>query len=161
MSVRCTDLAAGVPQGHWVVVGGVCPGACWIDAAQLLHIMTDVGIRCREHIRNEYLVIDWAEPRFEILSSHSRVCVKSYNIQCMSWTFNSVAVSNLDSNSAWSLPHQTPLPVSWPFPPWRTTSRRSSGFVWRPRSRGSGRSYSRSPCLTALLLVSASFFSKH
>lgn len=46
MSVLYTHLAAGVPQRHGVVVGGVCPGACWIDAAQLLHIMADEGISC-------------------------------------------------------------------------------------------------------------------
>lgn len=48
VSVSRTNLAASIPQRHWAVVGGVGPGACWIDAAQLFHIMTDVGISCED-----------------------------------------------------------------------------------------------------------------
>ena len=48
-----TNLAASVPQRHWVVVGGIGSGTCWIDAAQLVHIMTDVGICCRRHIKTQ------------------------------------------------------------------------------------------------------------
>lgn len=43
-----TDLAASVPQRNWVIVGGVGPGARWVDTAQLLHVVADEGVRCRE-----------------------------------------------------------------------------------------------------------------
>lgn len=44
-----THLAAGVPQRNRVVVGGVGPDACGIDAAQLLSIVANVFVGCGRH----------------------------------------------------------------------------------------------------------------
>lgn len=52
-SRSCTDLAAGVPQRHRVVVGWVGPGTGRIDAAQLVHIMIDEGVCCMERTTAE------------------------------------------------------------------------------------------------------------
>lgn len=38
-----TYLAASIPHGHWVVVGGVSSGARWVDPTELVHIVMDVG----------------------------------------------------------------------------------------------------------------------
>ena len=53
VSVLRTDLAAGAPQRHGAVVGGVGPGAGWIYATQLLHVVMDVGISCRGSMEEE------------------------------------------------------------------------------------------------------------
>lgn len=45
----CTDLAAGVPQRNGVVVGGVGPDACRIDAAQLRGVVANVFVGCGRH----------------------------------------------------------------------------------------------------------------
>lgn len=46
LNASYTDLTASVPEGDWVVVGGVGPGACWVDATQLLHVVADEGVSC-------------------------------------------------------------------------------------------------------------------
>lgn len=38
-----TYLAANVPQGHWVIVGGVSSGASWVDPTEFVHVVMDVG----------------------------------------------------------------------------------------------------------------------
>lgn len=53
LSVSHTNLTSRVPQGHGVVVGGVGPGAGWIDATQLLHVMLDVSISCGGNIHRQ------------------------------------------------------------------------------------------------------------
>ena len=39
----CTDLAANVPHGHRVIVGGVRSGAGWVDPTEFVHVVMDVG----------------------------------------------------------------------------------------------------------------------
>ena len=39
----CTYLAADVPHGHWVVVGGVGSGAGWVDSTEFVHVVMDVS----------------------------------------------------------------------------------------------------------------------
>ena len=41
-----TDLAAHIPHGHRVVVGGVCSGASGVDPAEFVHVVMDVGPAC-------------------------------------------------------------------------------------------------------------------
>ena len=43
-----TYLAASIPQRHGVVVGGVCPGAGWVDSAELVHVVVNVGCGCQK-----------------------------------------------------------------------------------------------------------------
>lgn len=39
----CTYLAANIPHGHRVVVGGVSSGASWVDPAEFVHVVMHEG----------------------------------------------------------------------------------------------------------------------
>lgn len=36
LEVECNDLGACIEGGYWIVVAGVDPGSCWIDASEVV-----------------------------------------------------------------------------------------------------------------------------
>lgn len=60
----CTYLAANVPHGHRVVVGGVGSGASRVDPTEFVHVVVDEGRSYRNILNRGH---------FKLIFSHEKM----------------------------------------------------------------------------------------
>lgn len=51
-----TNLAAHIPHGNRIVVGGICPWTCRVDSAEFVHVVMNKGVGCRSTINTSCLL---------------------------------------------------------------------------------------------------------